>query len=417
MENKDIVKALEEKIDGIYTKIESERASKTDVAELNKSILNIKATLGAMGEDSERESAKFVKTQKQAHAHWSKAMKKQWAREMAISFDAENAWRKANDPAAFRKAFVEKASNVNEIDSTSGLGMLPTAVDSTIQKLIPLYGVARNNARVISGIHGSININRLNAYPTFARTITSSALRDDSTVTPNSPTYAYATLQPYQSSGIAKVTEKLIYDGVPGVLEDVAEDLAIQAGVAEDTELFLGDGTATYGNFTGLKTATIGYNSQTVGARTGSFGTSSGNFDPLLQCQQNVYPSIVRSGTCKYHMVPATFALLQTFKASTSGVYHFDLSTNEWKISGTPIEFNQVMDGPDVGQASFAIGKVPVIYGDLRRAVTMGIGRDYQLKTLVELYAATNEVGLRLTYEYAFAIILASAVTRVTVVS
>ncbi len=76
------------------------------------------------------------------------------------------------------------------------------------------------------------------------------------------------------------------------------------------------------------------------------------------------------------------------------------------------------MDSPDtVNGTTFAIGKVPVIAGDLSRAVTIGLGRDYQLKTLLELYAATNEIGLRLTYDINMAIVLSAAVTRVNIVS
>ncbi len=309
---------------------------------------------------------------------------------------------------------LEKASNINEEDATSGLGMLRTEVDSLIHMLIPIYGVARRETRVITGVRGFMNLNRLDAYPTFGRTVTTNVNRDDATVTPNSPTYAKITVQPLQSSGIVKITDKLIYDSVPGVVENATEALSISAGLAEDTELFTGDGTASSGNFTGLKTATLGFNNSVATARTGSFT----NFDPLLQMQATVYPSVMKSGRCKYYMHPFTFANFQTFKASTSGLYFYDIATSQWKVAGCPIEFSQVIDTPTVaGGSTYSIGAVPVYFGDMEKAVTMLIGRDMTLKMLLELYAATNEIGMRLTYDFAYGIILSAAMTRITITS
>lgn len=411
---KAVVKDIESKLDTMLSKIDTEKASKTELDKLNKLVLNLKATLAAQGEDADREIKKYPTGQ----VVWTNKMRRALHAEFFKSFDAENLWRKSgNDgnqlaPEALRKHYLEKATNVNEIDATSGLGMLQTMVDSVIHQLIPLYGVARRNCRVLSGVRGSINLNSLTAYPSFGFTITSNANRDDSTVTPNSPTYTKINIQPNQVSGIAKVTEKLIFDAVPGVLENVAETLAIQAGLFEDQVLFLGDGTATYGGFTGLKTATIGYNDTNQTVRNGSFT----NFDPLLSMQTNIYPSVSKSPSCKYHMHPFTFAIFQTFKASTSGLYFYDIATSTWKITGRDIEFNQVLDTPNAN-GTYSIGAVPVIFGDLNRAVTMAIGRDMTLKTLLELYAATNEIGLRLTYDYDFGIVLSQAVTRLSVTS
>lgn len=423
---KEVVKDLEAKIEKIIGDVNADKASKKDVEVLDKAIKTLKATVEAMAGSAEADKA--IEKYNNGRVVWTKAMSRKAHALWGKSFEQENAWKKADNPQAFRKSmlekgalheggiyrdYLEKATNVNEVDSTSGLYMLRTEVDSLIHQLIPIYGVARRNCRVISGVRGSMNLNALNAYPTFGFTV-NSTLRDDATVTPNSPTYTHITVQPKQVSGIVKVTEKLIFDSVPGVLENATESLAITAGLLEDQVLFLGDGTTSYGNVTGLKTATIGYNNGVSTARNGSFT----NFDQLLLMQNNVYPGIAKAPGCKYHMHPFTFAVLQTFKASTAGTYFYDIATSEWKINGTPIEFNQVLDTPTTaGGTTFSVGAVPVIFGNLERAVTMVIGRDMQMKTLLELYAATNEIGLRLTYDYDFGIILPAAVTRLTITS
>ncbi len=416
---KQIEKTLVDKIDSLNQKISEVdgKASKSEMAELQKSILNLKATIAARGEDAERDSFPVAKSL----AHWTKGMRKSWAKEFANAMDAAKAWDKAPNPVEVRKAFLEKTNaNTNEIDATSGLGMLPTQVDSTINKLVPLYGVARNETRVLPGIHGSININRLTAFPTVNFTNSGASAytpRDDSSVTPNSAAYAYGNLQPLQATGISVVTEKLIYDAVPGVLEDTAENLAIAFGLFEDTILFTGPTNVNGTAFTGLVNQTIGYNNTNPTARTGTFTVASGNFDPLISMRAFVYPSVTRSPNCKYHMIPSTFAVLQSMKASTSGLYFFDISKNEFVVAGAPVVFNQVMDGPNAALTGFDIGKVPIIFGDMRKAVTMGIGRDTQTRILLERYAELNEIGIRVTEDFNYALVLSNAICKLSITS
>ena len=410
VDTKVVMESLNKSIDGLMEKVNNEKASKADVAELSKQVNTLKATLSMQGEDSEREIGKLGFNPK-SKIVWTKKLQKQWNKVMFDSMDRAGLWNKSNGiaPDMLRKSYLEK---VSEYDATGGQGQLQTLVDSIINYLVPIYGVARSSCRVITGIRGSINLNTRNHYPNFGRTNNSSVVRDDGTITPDSPTYTYVTIQPAQSAGIAKVTNKLIYDAVPNIMEDVADQLAVSAGLSEDTELFTGDGTYTYNSFTGLKTATIGVSNQVANVRTGSFT----NFDPLINVRQYVAPVVARSGKGKYHMTVPTFALLQTFKASTAGLYFFDLSTNTWKISGDEIVFNQVMDVPNAN-GTFSIGAVPVIYGDLEKAVVMAIGRDHIFTTLLELYQATSETGYKLEYDFAFGIVNKQGVSRVQIVS
>ncbi len=405
---KNIQKAIEDKLDATITKIEAGRASKEEVDSLNKQMLNLKATIAAQGEDAERDTRSMRK------AMWTGKMKRDWTAACVKAFDKANVWQKSNtDGEVIRKGYLAKATNINQEDSTSGAGMLPTLVDSVIHQLIPLYGVARNYTNFIGGIQGSINVNSLTAYPAFGPTITTGTQRDDATVTPNAPTYAKVNIQPLQCSGLVPVTEQLIFNSVPGILENAAEALAISAGLFEDQVLFTGDGTVNYLGFTGLATNSSVGNSGTSYAtvRTGSFT----NFDQILSLNAKVHPSVARSPDTAFHMTPATFAFLQTLKP-TNYTYFYDISKNTWTLAGSPIVFNQVMSSPN-SVGSFAIGDVPVIYGDLKRAVTMVTGRDTQLRASYEYYFAQNEVALRLTEDVNFGLVLSAAYSRLVITS
>ena len=409
---KQIAETLKTSVEKGFEKIDAEKASKQDMADINKKLNTMQAILHAQGQDAMAET-------KQYKAQLSKAQSAAFTKEFADAMDKASLWSKCDNSDkhsadAVRKHYIAKTNaNANEIDSTAGVGMLPTIVDSVIQKLIPLYGTARNSCRVVSGVKGFFQINSQNAYPVAHFTASGSTNRDDGTVTPNSGTFTKVNVQPLQASAISLVTEKLIWDATPGVLENEANNLAIAHGTLEDTTLFTGDPDATTGAFAGLKTASIGYNNINVNTRTGGFT----NFDPLLAMRQNVYPSVSKSPDCKYWMHPFTFALLQTFKAATAGLYFFDPSISSFKIGGSEVEFNQFIDSPDADQTTFAISKVPVYYGDMKKAVTMVLGRDSQLKILYELYAAANEIGLRYTQDFNFGIQLGAALTRISIVS
>ncbi len=398
------------KIEKLMEKVDAEKATKADLVELQKQLTNMKATMLAREEDADDKINKIG-----GKVVLTKGQKAKWAGELAKAFDQSNTWQKADNPQLAKEFYqrISKGTTVSELDATGGAGQLQTLVDSVINLLIPVYGVARNECRVIPGVKGTINLNSGNALPTGGRTNTNSAVRDDGVVTAVAPTFTKVAVTPAQSTFLSRVTEKLVYDSAVSIMDNVALQLAIAAGQAEDAELFTGDGTYTYNSFTGLKTASIGYNSSNGSVRTGSFTT----FAPLLQLKTKVHPSVAKRNGGKYYMTPGTFALLQSFTASTSGVPFYDISTGSWKISGSEIVFTSAIDDIDTGFSTFAIGKAPIYYGDLSLACVMAIGRDFEIKVLNELYAASNELGVRLSYDFAFGIPLPAAVARLAVTS
>jgi HK97 family phage major capsid protein len=408
---KNITKAIEEKLDSVMQKFDAEKASKADVQEINKTVMNLQASLAAQGEDASEPAKRFQGvTTKKFQKKYLNSVYNLMEQTGILKSLGVNA---AQNDEIVKNFGITKATNVSEYDAAGAAGMLQTVVDEVIHKVVPLYGVARQECRVVSGIRGSFKCNTLSTLPNFGFTNTGGTIRDDATLTAHAQAYATpVTITPAQVYGLVKIPEKTIYDAIPGVVADTAEDLAWSAGLFEDQMLFKGDGTATFNGFTGLSSATIGYGNKTIAVRTGSFT----NFDPLLQCRLAVAPGASKSGAAKYHMHPFTFAYLQTLKASTSGTYHYDIATNEWKLSGTVIVLNQVMDTVNASNL-FDIGAVPVIFGDLSKAVTVGLGRDQNLRTLLERYADTTEIALRLTYDLAMGINIPSLVTRVSVVS
>lgn len=291
--------------------------------------------------------------------------------------------------------WTERAAGLNSTDAGHFPEAIPTEISPIVDKLLLEYGNARRYCRVIPNLQGTLQIKRRATRVTVA-----GQARPDATVTPANGTYDGVSLSTKQISAITTVEEKLIFDTPINVVEEAVGDLVEAAAELEDDVLFKGAGTTAHLGFTGLKTTTAGIGEETVAAA--SFG-----IDNMLNLQTRVHPSVIRRGDAGFFMHPYQFARLQQKKASTSGVYFFDPSSNSFKVGGYDIRFVHRMDSTAVATDN------PVNFGDLRRAVTIGVGRDVTLKVLTELYAAENSIGFRLTYDLGMVYVQPTTVARV----
>ena len=309
----------------------------------------------------------------------------------------------------------QAAAGLNSTDTGVGAEFLPVTIDPVISKLVNDYGVARRICRTIPGVHGTRQIKRRNTRVNVSGMPTG---RPDDAAPLGNSTYDGVSLKTSQVSAITTIEEYLIYNSVPDVVMEAMEDLAEAAANFDDDTLFNGTGTAAYLNFTGVSKASGLVNALDGSAGLGDLTISIGgsqvlNFDTMLAMQTKVHPSVIRRGDARYTMHPYTFAYLQTLKASTSGLYFYDISKNNFIVGGYPIEFAVVEDaGAGAIAQPFAAGQVPVTFGDYKRGIAMGFGREMELRVLTERYADTNEIGIRLTYDEGFCYVQPSCICR-----
>lgn len=390
------IESLVKEIELLQTKLGSEFASKSDLMALTKKLTDFQTLKNA----NERKLTAHRLFETQANfdivaGHIGQALLDagKVTKEMAES---------RNDRQKAAKFWMERAAGLNSTDTGVGLEFLPTVIDPIVSKLVNTYGVARRICRVRTGVQGTIQVKR--RLTRVAVGGMPSGRPDDDAPLVNS-TYDGVSLTTHQVTAITTIEEYLIYNSVVNVVEEAVSDLAEAAANFDDQVLFVGTGTNQFLGFTGIKTSSVSGLGET------QLDVSNGDamsFDTLLGLQTKVHPSVIRRPNARYCMHPYTFAYLQTLKASTSGVYHYDISKNNFVVGGYPLDFVVVMD-PYAATAT----TVPVIFGDFERAVTIGLGREMSMRVLTELYADHNEIGLRLTYDEGYAFVQPSTIARV----
>lgn len=296
------------------------------------------------------------------------------------------------DPRA--SFWLEKAANLNSTDAGAGTELLPVTIDPVMQKLVEDWGIARRDCRVVPAVRGTFSIKRRNV-----RVTVSGQTRPDDAASPAGSTMEEVDMATKSVNAITTIEEKLIFESPIDVVNEAISDLVEAAANAEDSALFVGGGTAADFGFTGLKTATgLGEVSVAVGSYT---------LDSVINLRTKVNTSILKSPNRKLYCHPYQFAWLQTLKASTSGIYHFDVTAGEFNVAGDRVEFTPAMD------STYVATKIPFILADLKKAVTVGLGRNTEIRILNELYAANGEIGVRMTYDLGMALVLPTAAARV----
>lgn len=291
-------------------------------------------------------------------------------------------------------------ADVNSTDANHGDTFLPVTIDTVVSKLVEANGVLRRYARVRNGVKGTLGIKKR-----ATRTTVNGKTRPDGADDTGGSTYDPVDLSTYEVGHITTVEEKLIWDSPVDLVQEAISDLAEAAAEFEDDVLFSGGGTAADLGFTGLNSANTG-----VGGLDESVAYGSFTVDNALNVRTMVHTSVFGNGT--YFMHPYIFALLQTKKASTAGSYFFDITTGSFTLGGSQIQFAPRMDS-----AVDSMSDVPVIYGDLNKAITVGLGRNYEIRILNELYAAEGQVGVRLTYDMGVKLVQPTAVAKVLTTS
>jgi len=284
--------------------------------------------------------------------------------------------------------------------TNAGVDIVPTSLSSTFSMLLAQGGIARQYATVYNGVQGTLDLGKRNGTSTAVFTAT-----DDATVTATQLGTAKVSLSPKQISAISYVADKLLYVSPVNIANSIAIDLVEQAASLEDISVIRGDGTATYGSITGIKTA----------ASVGSVTLTAANFtaagstlvDALLDMPSQVHESVQMSGKGRYYVSASTWYNVRKAKASTAGSYHFDVQLGQWTLGGYPVTVWHRMDTADTATNCKAI------FGDLSLSHVLATGRDMSIDVDRSFRFGTNQTAFRLTYDFGAVTIQPTALSRI----
>lgn len=394
MEINEIVSQLEKTLADKMAAVEAGRASKADVEQIQKSLDAVSKKMDKFTVNETPLTKSIFKTEGDRDAFASVFAK--GLRDTGILNKM---------PEGGVKSFWLQKANLDAHTQYQGAEWVPTTIDSYMNKIIMAQGVARQNCRVISGIRGVLNLSARNVAVTVGPADTTDNF--DGIASPvAASSYTTAVLTPKEASGMTKVSEKLIFDSPFSAIEQAATDLSEAASIFEDKLVFVGDGTKNFFDTYGVKSlSTVPSTTPTVA----QFTATPIQYALALRAATNFNVAVTK--TSKSYMHPAIFAAMQTQVGSGSGLFVFDPATAQYMLGGQPIELVYAMD------STIATGKCPVVFGDLSKAWALGLGRELDVRVLDQVFAATNNVGVRLTYDVGACAPIPTAVGKIILAS
>ncbi len=241
---------------------------------------------------------------------------------------------------------VATKANLSEGTTTAGGFLVPEEFKAEILRLQPLYGVIRQNVRILPMAYDIVNI------PVADREVTASWVNEASTIASTDPTFRQVTLTINKLASIPQVSNELLADASVSVIEFLAMTIAEQFAKAEDTQGFNGTGSP----FVGALSATGVPQGTHVG---GAIALSYGD---IARFTGQLYANAL--GNAKFYFHRSMIARVQGL-ITTAGAPIFGATTNS--LFGYPLVNTEILPSD-----AAATGTNYGLFGDLRRGMIMG---------------------------------------------
>jgi HK97 family phage major capsid protein len=193
-----------------------------------------------------------------------------------------------------------------------------------------------------------------------------------------------------------KVSNELMGDAVEALGMFFIRGLALGFMKAEDTAIFAGDGTSTYGGVTGIEkklgdgahgagkiVAAVGHNSF-ITLVSDDIGAAIAALPARAIRNAKIYCSVYAYGNCFVRLNGVSGGLVATIGADGQ------LMAN-W--NGLPIVFSSALNASSGSQTT----KMLMAIGDLEQAVAFGVRRDMRIEKFTETFADSDQTLIRAT--------------------
>jgi HK97 family phage major capsid protein len=234
---------------------------------------------------------------------------------------------------------------------------VPTEISYEIEHLMTQYGVARREMFVTPMTSDTLKINNL-------ATDVSVYWTDEATAkTSSDVVLGQVTLSLKKIAVIVPMSDELLEDTAVDIVGFLTERIAEKMAEKEDLAFFKGDGSGTYGSFTGILKNTS-TNSVTM---TGT-GFSSLDCDDLIDMEDATPAGVLANS--KYFMHRTILNVVRKLKSGTTQEYIFSPATQgaPAMVNGYPVVKVEAM--PAIGDS--AANTAFVLFGDMRKACWLG---------------------------------------------
>ena len=255
------------------------------------------------------------------------------------------------------KSLMTKEMTTDDTGSPYAGYTVDTELDAEIRYIQTLYGVARRNFEMLTLSKGHYKANELVTDVTVAWVDEAGSMLSTQWVTGQND------LDLKKLYAIITFTNELLEDTEIDLFRFASERVAEGLAYKEDLAFFKGDGTATYGSFTGL------LNSADVNPVTMTGTTfASLSADDLLDMIDDTPTGAL--GNAKFYMNRTIMSIIRKIKTTTENEYIFQRPSESGPMTiwGYPVELVEVMP-----TASETDDDTPfIIFGDLKKGCIFG---------------------------------------------
>lgn len=329
------VQGISKQIEEVSQKLENDYASKRDLAKVSDA-------LSAYEQISQKQALESKKDR----VFGDKAVAKECVDYMGSVLQKKGLFREG--VMGLTKAGLDTVTSTRGADD-----FVPTATASRIEFLLSQGSVARNNATVYGGLKGSLEI------PTVTDEVVTAEKTDSdaSSFSEVQNTTGTVTLNPRLFGALYKSSLKLVYESSPSVAGLIVEQLANAMAVKEDNEVIA---------------ALV---ASSIDATTSASAVAA---DDIIDLIDKVHESVnPQDPDVAYYMNRTTWSQVKKLlKNSEANNYMIDFEQGGYAINGVPVKLWHRL--PSFGEAATA-DDYPVLYGSMKKAVAVGIGRDMQI--------------------------------------
>jgi HK97 family phage major capsid protein len=270
-----------------------------------------------------------------------------------------------------------------EFNNQLGGALVPIEFLPNLVWLTEQYGIARKIANVVPMSRDVMTVPRKTGLASMV------PIAEAGTITGLDNSYNNVTLTAKKYGVLYQISRELMADSAINIADDVARSIAESQAIAEDNAYFIGDGTSTYANQSGL-TVALPSSAYLTGVAWGTLAVS--DFTTAMGRVENVNPARLAFVCSRQFFAQVMLKVDKTanqFKELTMGGLGGDAT-----FLGYPVFFSQVMPkatGSNVKSCYF---------GDFTGATMLGDRRQLEIQTSDQFYFNADSLAVRGTSRF-----------------
>ncbi len=285
----------------------------------------------------------------------------------------------------------------NDFDAEMRAGLtttttpLPTVYVPQVIELVWKYGQARQYATVFPLGNLTVKLPRLQAGEDDFAYLGVGAAGMAQSIGEKTVTAELVTFTANKFGGLIRIPTEIEEDTFIPLGQFLARYIARQLAKGEDNTLFLGDGTSTYANITGIgkyATTNTAYLTQLASTKTKPSDATLADFRAM---RAQVNAAILASNSAAYYMSPTFDAILPSFNTVGAPLIYQRMPDGTGKLDGYPIRW---INSSQPYKTTAAASTYLAFFGDLSYWY-LGERGAPRVEVSREVFFATDEIAMR----------------------